>query len=748
MTSARALAKPHAVVASSPAAAPVLLQRACACGISAGPSGSCSDCDSERRFGAPPLQEKASLLQRQPAGQKLPPPILDPKYPLKPLVEDNTAKTNDEEYEEGGGKVIEALLETETGKAVTDKVTSALFSTPLSSATTLGIVGGGIAGLALTHKELPFQLPAVPLGLFKPEWEGLSVGIIWNGPVDSPTEAALVFTFESPGPAKKKRNFAEDTARMAADQQRFRDSLQPRTGPAQPAGPVFQPPKPSPESTPETPGELKLTPSSLLEDGLPPGLVFNPLAPLLLGEGLKLELPQSLLPKAEEPPVQKKLSIGASNDPLELEADRVADQVLRQPVGSPRISPVNISATPLQRRAESTATPASEAVASRLGSSAGSPLPADTRGFFEPRFGRDLGHVRVHDGANAAAMAQAISARAFTHGSDIYFAHGEFNPDVRSGRHLLAHELTHVFQQGSGSTLRRTCTAAATCAAPIAGDPTGFGQSEEDKERPFRERRRRMAPVRARSTSHAGRARQLETILTGHDPALRAEVHGIFVDQDLSSGTEAMLAGCAAWRTLALPAADPDPDGFAAASKPCIFIHGILNQQGLKFNNGDATVGGRPREVWRDDTVVTMTHEVQHAVFDNTIAPALARPGAVTSATCTGAATQGKLSEIVAQVSEFPTRFTTAAAEADPTGPAHQRLDAYFVQVMSGGESLPGALTALGCACDCPEIDALVVQAVNASTTAFTAAQKTELRTRLRGLMPGPARPIWPSTPV
>jgi Domain of unknown function (DUF4157) len=421
------------------------LQRACACGKSAGISGSCGSCDSESRFGAPPLQAK--LLQRQPpARNKLPPPILDPKFPLKPLTEDNTPKTNGEELEEAGGKVVEALLETETGKAVTDEVTSALFSSPLSTATTLSIVGGGIAGLAVTGKELPFQLPAVPLGIFKPEWEGFSLGVVVNGPLNNPTEAALVFSFEPPGPTKKKRSFAEETERIRADQQRFRDSLGIQPRPAAPSGPVFQPPRPAPESVPDVPVGQTLTPPRLLGDTLPPQLLFNPLAPLLLSDGLKLELPKSFLPDAKEPPVQKKLSIGASDDPLEVEADRVADQVLARPSGDGTASP-QIQRLTNQPVGSSGAVP--ESVDRTLASS-GALLDFGVRHDMEARFGQDFSGVRIHTDAPAARSANDVDARAYTVGSQIVFGSGEYAPGSTAGQHLLAHELTHVVQQGGG----------------------------------------------------------------------------------------------------------------------------------------------------------------------------------------------------------------------------------------------------------------------------------------------------------
>ncbi len=77
----------------------------------------------------------------------------------------------------------------------------------------------------------------------------------------------------------------------------------------------------------------------------------------------------------------------------------------------------------------------------------GSPLPRATRTFFEPRFGADFSHVRVHDGTMAQEASEALKARAFTHGSDIYFAGGESPAD----HGLMAHELTHVVQQGGAA---------------------------------------------------------------------------------------------------------------------------------------------------------------------------------------------------------------------------------------------------------------------------------------------------------
>ena len=78
----------------------------------------------------------------------------------------------------------------------------------------------------------------------------------------------------------------------------------------------------------------------------------------------------------------------------------------------------------------------------------GQPLPAAELAFFEPRFGADFGRVRLHTDQTAVETAQRVNARAFTLGHDVYFGAGQFAPAACEGRRLLAHELTHVVQQG------------------------------------------------------------------------------------------------------------------------------------------------------------------------------------------------------------------------------------------------------------------------------------------------------------
>ena len=81
--------------------------------------------------------------------------------------------------------------------------------------------------------------------------------------------------------------------------------------------------------------------------------------------------------------------------------------------------------------------------------SPGQPLDPATRAFMEPRFGHDFGRVRIHTGNLADESTRAVSALAFTVGQDVVFAHGRYTPRNAAGRHLLAHELTHVVQQST-----------------------------------------------------------------------------------------------------------------------------------------------------------------------------------------------------------------------------------------------------------------------------------------------------------
>jgi hypothetical protein len=168
--------------------------------------------------------------------------------------------------------------------------------------------------------------------------------------------------------------------------------------------------------------------------------------------------------------VQTKLVVGGVDDPLEREADRVADMVLSAPTrpgpssrlgdgslrhGSGANAGTAFGAPAIQRRAAGPATGSvlngeASSVLSRAGSS--QPLPGAVRSDFESRFGQDFSHVRVHTDEAASRSAASFQARAYTLGPHIIFGRDEYRPDSPSGKRLLAHELTHVVQQSGGSS--------------------------------------------------------------------------------------------------------------------------------------------------------------------------------------------------------------------------------------------------------------------------------------------------------
>ncbi len=104
----------------------------------------------------------------------------------------------------------------------------------------------------------------------------------------------------------------------------------------------------------------------------------------------------------------------------------------------------------VQRKEESASTVHSsveDTLSSTKGS--GTELPEPVQHSMETAIGADFSNVKIHTGSSAVQMSKDLNAQAFTHGSDIYFNTGKFNPDSTGGQHLLAHELTHTVQQGA-----------------------------------------------------------------------------------------------------------------------------------------------------------------------------------------------------------------------------------------------------------------------------------------------------------
>ena len=146
--------------------------------------------------------------------------------------------------------------------------------------------------------------------------------------------------------------------------------------------------------------------------------------------------------------LQRKLTIGVDNDPLEREAERIAGQVMAMPVATA----AGTASSRIQRAGQQTGQMDSiPASVDRVLTGSGRPLDLALRQDMEQRFGHDFSKVRVHTGAAAAQSAREVSAHAYTVGHDIVFGAVRFVPGTFDGRRLIAHELTHVLQQSGVS---------------------------------------------------------------------------------------------------------------------------------------------------------------------------------------------------------------------------------------------------------------------------------------------------------
>lgn len=156
--------------------------------------------------------------------------------------------------------------------------------------------------------------------------------------------------------------------------------------------------------------------------------------------------------------VQAKLTVNPPDDQYEKEADRVADAV------------TNVSTSEIQRQEEeeevetkSTSekqhqpSAVSEETEADISTARGSgqPLPDSVRNSLEPQLGHDFSQVHIHTDAKANKLSQQLGAEAFTIGNDVFFREGAYQPGSDSGRGLIAHELTHVVQQGAARVSRQ-----------------------------------------------------------------------------------------------------------------------------------------------------------------------------------------------------------------------------------------------------------------------------------------------------
>ncbi len=192
--------------------------------------------------------------------------------------------------------------------------------------------------------------------------------------------------------------------------------------------------------------------------------------------------------------IQAKLRVSQPGDADEVEADRVAEQVVSSPAAtlhrkcapgtSPECQEEEVEAAKGIHRKTGGGSDQRSSVADDFAQSLGSgqPLEPAVRESMETSFGHDFSGVRVHTDERAAASARSVNAQAFTLGNDVAFDTGLYAPHSTQGKRLLAHELAHVAQAaGSSHTIaRQPGVAAAQDARSYVQEAIQFLQTQAD----------------------------------------------------------------------------------------------------------------------------------------------------------------------------------------------------------------------------------------------------------------------------
>lgn len=359
------------------------------------------------------------------------------RIPVAQVQREEKPKSDEEKYLEAAQKIGEAFLETEVGKKLKEQAENdplvkgvkeageSFIGTLPGKIITGAAATGAVAALAATGKELPAQLPEIPLDKITP---GLKVKITYEGPVNNPSKAMISFSYTEQGgtqnkPAKTKTELQrEENARMAMEMAKFR------------AGMSYAPGTPQAKQQAEEEAATKRAAFSGVGK-LPDFSNINTFP--------GLAKPPSLLSMQNPTP-----SYGFKPKPFSLLDEQLKLKPISE-VGEAQEQEKNKEeGAPVQRKAAGDSTPATapSKVHDVLGAS-GQPLDATTRGYMETRFGRDFGNVRIHTDQRATESARSVDALAYTSGDNIVFSGGAYDPYSGAGKHLLAHELAHVVQQ-------------------------------------------------------------------------------------------------------------------------------------------------------------------------------------------------------------------------------------------------------------------------------------------------------------
>ena len=288
--------------------------------------------------------------------------------------------------------------------------------------------------------------------------------------------------------------------------------------------------------------------------------------------------------------------------------------------------------------------------------------------------------------------------------------------------------------------LARACLPAADCAVPKTS-LTEFVQETESKPENVSKAAKRSANCAANkpectADGHAAVATALTALLRDRSPSRLDNVSGVFVNKDMPDDYGAVTVGCASF-TPALPV--------NAGKAYCTTVPASLEAEAkLYANTKTKLIGGVPRYTWVTRTLMTLTHETEHGRFDSAADdPAKTPLKGPASAGCSPADVESDLSEMAAQMSEFP--ILLRRIQVLPSDVRPKRLAAWFeYHLNNGSEDVTGTLKSLRCRCDCADVDNYVKQVVAFAQAGWNSYEKTVYHQEMKN----PAHKLnWPVDP-
>lgn len=412
--------------APSAPAGGLLLQRKCACGTHTPGGGECAECGKRKRAESIPRGQALAVGQpgdrfEQEADRMaawvmngggpvgLPSFFSTPSESVQRDGDGEPKAPKPDNYDEAAKKIGDALQATAIGKQLKAKAgeLGGEFLSSVEGKVVAGTaLGGALAAIIATNSELPVQVPEIPLDFITP---GLKAKLIYKGPVRHPTNVSFTLT------SKSGASVSASYTQIAAAHGKPAETKAGLTL-AIPWGGSPTKPEPKGSDSDKYRAETARMAAEQRKSS----------------EGLKTPA-QKTQDKADEQAFLNSYLRFRANDPLNsLDARNKKDDPM------------------LMRKATANSADAGVAppIVHETLAGSGHPLDFDTRTFMEERFGHDFSRVRIHTDTKAAESAREMGAHAYTVGSSIVFGRGGYAPETQAGRRLIAHELTHVAQQG------------------------------------------------------------------------------------------------------------------------------------------------------------------------------------------------------------------------------------------------------------------------------------------------------------